>query len=265
MRSLTGGHFKAGFDAIRSAKLRNFWTMLGVIIGVTSVITIVGIGEGVKAQVSGQIHHLGKDLITVHPAQLRSGGANGTAVNELVDLNVASSLTNKDVDTVAGTKNVGSSAPLTFVTGTLSGDSGAYKSGIVIGTTPDLPSLLNQSMAYGVFLSDNDIGTNAAVLGSHAAEALFNEDVPLGRSFTFRGQQFIVRGIFNDFDSTPLSQEADFNSAVFIPYDVGESLTNNTAPIYEILAKPDNSHQTTAVAASVQRALDKSHGGQSNL
>ena len=61
--SLTRGHFKSGLDTIHNAKLRSFWTMLGVIIGVTSVITIIGIGQGVRQQISGQIHHLSKDLI----------------------------------------------------------------------------------------------------------------------------------------------------------------------------------------------------------
>ena len=61
--SLTRGHLKAGLDSVRGAKLRSFWTMVGVIIGVTSVITVIAIGTGVRNQVSGQIHHLGKDLI----------------------------------------------------------------------------------------------------------------------------------------------------------------------------------------------------------
>ncbi len=265
MKSLTRGHLKAGFDSVRGSKLRNFWTMLGVIIGVASVITVVGIGEGVKDQISGQIHHLGKDLITIHPEQLTGNSSGNSGIGQLSGLNVSSSLTPRDIDVVTGVKGVDSSAPLTIVTGTLKGDGGVYKSGVVIGTTPDLPDLLNQSMAYGVFLSDNDIGTNSAVLGSQAVAELFNEDVPLGRSFTFRGQQFIVRGIFNEFNSTPLGQETDFNNAIFIPNDVAESLTNNTAPTYEILAKPDAPQHTAAVATNIKHALDRSHGGQSNL
>ena len=266
MKTLTNGHLKAGLDSVRGAKLRNFWTILGVIIGVASVITVVGIGEGVKQQISGQIHHLGKDLITIRPAELHTGsGGQAKTLDALSALNISGSLTAQDVATVASTKGVASSAPLTVVTGAAKCDNGTYNDGFVIGTTGDLSSLLNQSMAYGDFLTDDDIGTNAAVLGSHAAEAMFNEDVPLGRSFTFHGQQFIVRGIFNDFTTTPLSQEADFNDAIFIPNDVAESLTNNTAPTYEILAKPTNASQSPRIAASIQAALDRSHGGQSNL
>lgn len=265
--SLTRGHFKAGFDAVRGAKLRSFWTMLGVIIGVVSVITVLSIGQGVSRQVTGQIHHLGKDLITVRPAQLHPGGGNGNgAVSLLTDTSgFSGSLRPRDISTVAGVHGVAASAPLTIVTGQVSGDSGDYNQGFVIGTGPDLSSLLNQSVAYGSFLTPEDEGTNAAVLGVHASEALFNEDVPLGRSFSFRGQRFMVRGIFNSFTTTPLTQETDFNNAIFIPQDVAENLTNGTAPTYEVLARATTPKQTSQVTAAIRRALDKSRGGQSNL
>jgi putative ABC transport system permease protein len=262
MRSLTGGHFKAGLDSVRSAKLRSFWTMMGVIIGVSSVITVVSIGEGIKQQVGGQIHHFGKNIITVRPAQLNTASDSGNkGLNLLAGLNVSAPLTLKDINTVAHTKGVGASAPLTIATGPVSGINGKYASGFVIGTTPDFPGLVNQSMAYGIFLSDGDTGTNAAVLGQHAAEVMFDEDVPLGRSFGFHGETFIVRGIFNQFSSTPLSQQADFNNAIFIPNDVAETLTNNTAPTYAILVRPDSSAKTDQVASRVNSALNASHGG----
>lgn len=264
--SLTRGHFKAGLDSVRGAKLRSFWTMFGVIIGVASVITVIGIGQGVSRQVTGQIHHLGSDLITIRPAQLHPGASGGNNVSLLSDSSgFSGSLRPRDVSTVAQVKGVSASAPLTVVTGKVSGDQGNYDQGFVIGTGNDLSSLMNQSVAYGSFLTSEEDGTNAAVLGPHAAEALFNEDVPLGRSFSFHGQRFIVRGIFNNFTTTPLAQETDFNNAIFIPNDVAESLTNNAAPTYEILAKASNVKQTAQVAATIQKALDKSHGGQSNL
>jgi len=266
MKSLTRGHLKAGIDSVRSAKLRSFWTMLGVIIGVASVITIVGIGEGVKQQVGGQIHHLGKDLITVKPAQLHAGsGSNSDNANVLSGLTVSGSLTGTDLRTISRVKDVTASAPLTIVTGNVRGTNGNYNDGFVIGTTSDLASLLNQSIAYGSFLTEEDNGQEVAVLGQHAAEKLFDENIPLGRSFSFHGQQFIVRGIFNQFNTTPLSQQADFNNAIFIPNDVAEQLTNNTAPTYEILAKSADTTRTAQIAANVRHALDVSHGGQSNF
>jgi ABC-type antimicrobial peptide transport system permease subunit len=264
--SLTRGHFKAGLDTVRNAKLRSFWTMLGVIIGVSSVISIIAVGQGVRQQVSGQIHHMGKDLITVQPAQLHPGSDGGNSrVSLLSAAAVTATLNSKDVSTIAQTKGVGASAPLAIATGTVRGENGNYDGGFVLGTTSDLSSLLNQSVAYGGFLEADDLGTNAAVLGPGAAEEMFNEDVPLGRSFSFHGQDFIVRGIFNNFNSAPLDQAINFNKAIFIPYQVAQQLNNNAAPTYEVLAKPKNSDQTGQVAAAIRQALNRSHGGQSNL
>lgn len=266
MSSVFFGHLKAGVSSVRSTKLRSFWMMLGVVIGVASVITVVAIGNGIKQQVSGQIHHYGKNLITISPAQLQPDSASGgNTIGLISGLSATGPLTNKDVSAVARVHGVAASAPLTISTGQISGDNGRYRNGFVIGTTSDLSSLLNQSMAYGSFLSEDDVGSNAAVLGQSAAEALFNEDVPLGRSFTFHGQTFLVRGIFNQFSSAPLSQQFDFNNAVFIPYDVAESLSNNTAPTYEMLVRSDNTGQTKAVAGNIQKLLARSHGGQNGF
>ncbi len=266
MKSLTRGHFKAGFDSVRGAKFRSFWTMLGVIIGVSSVIIIVAIGEGIKQQVGGQIHGFGTDLITVRPALLRTGTDSGSGgLNLIAGLNVSAPLTASDYILVNKTKGVAASAPLTIATGKVKADYGNYTKGFVIGTTEDLPRLVNQSLAYGSFLTDADEGVNVAVLGQGAVKAMFDENVPLGRSFTFHGERFIVRGIFNQFPSTTLSQQADYNNAIFIPNDVAEDLTNNTAPTYTILVRPSDSSQTQAVAQRIKRTLDKSHGGDSGF
>lgn len=237
--------------------------MLGVIIGVASVITVVSIGEGIKQQISGQIHHLGQNLITIRPAQVGAGPASDG--NVITGLNISQPLSIKDVDVISHTPGVTASAPLTIVSGSLRGDHGVYQNGFVIGTSSALPGLLNQSMLYGSFFGDEDAGTNVAVLGSRASEAMFNEDVPLGRSFTFHGQQFIVRGVFNQFSAMPLSPQADLNNAIFIPNDVAENLSKNTAPTYEVLARPQSAAAIPAVTARLRQGLDKTHGGYSGL
>lgn len=265
MKSLSRGHLKAGIDSVRSAKLRSFWTMVGVIIGVSSVITVVGIGEGIKQQIGGQIHQFGQNLIIVKPAQFSSNNGTSTNADVISGLSFSAPLGIKDIDVVANTKGIAASSPLTIVNGAAHGDQGTYSDGFVIGATSPLPSLLNQSLAYGNFFSPADYGNNVAVLGQHASEAMFNEDVPLGRTFSFHGQQFIVRGIFNQFTTTPLSQQADFNNAIFIPNDIAESLTKDTAPTYEILARPAASRPAATAMKAVKQALDKAHGGQSDL
>lgn len=259
---LPQAHLKAGFDVIRVAKFRSFWTMLGVIIGVASVILVVSIGEGVSQQISGQIHHLGHNLIVVRPAQIGIGPAGDGG---LTGLNVNQPLGVKDLDVISHAKGVAASAPLTVVGGQIKGDHSIYRDGFVLGTSSDLPSLLNQSLLYGSFFSNDDNGLNVAVLGQHASDAMFNEDVPLGRSFMFHGQQFLVRGVFNQFTSMPLAQQADFNNAIFIPNQVAENLSHNTAPTYEVLARPAAGERLSDVEARIRNDLNGAHGGDSGL
>ncbi|MEO7364573.1 MAG: ABC transporter permease [Candidatus Saccharimonadales bacterium] len=262
MKSVRHGHIKAGIDSMRRAKWRNFWTMLGVIIGVSSVITIVSIGEGVKQQISGQIKHVGSDLITVRPAQLRTGDNAGTNNISLVSgVSITGSLSAADAEAVRKLPEVAEATPLTAVAGKVQADTGVYNGGLVIGSSADLPSLLKQEVEYGEFFTDGDDETYIAVLGRGAAQRMFNERVPLGRTFTFHGQQFMVRGILKAFDTTPLSQDANFNNAIFIPTALAQKLTNNTATIYEILAKPKQAENADATVAAITAKLSKLHGG----
>ncbi|HET9098530.1 MAG TPA: ABC transporter permease [Candidatus Saccharimonadales bacterium] len=234
--------------------------MVGIVIGVMSVITIVAIGQGIKQQIGGQIHSLGANIITVRTAQLKAG-SNPGAFGDLTGFSVTAPLTQKDINTVEKAPAVSAVAPLTLVTGSASGDNGIYKPAFVIGTSPDLPSLLNQSIAYGSFFTGSDVAGNVAVIGQNVANAMFNANVPLGRTLYFHGQSFIVQGIFNQFTTDPLSQQADLNNAIFIPEDVAQSLTNNTAPTYEIFARADSVADTKLAADNIRNSLIYSHGG----
>lgn len=258
MRTFTHGHIKMAVGAVRANRWRSFLTMLGVIIGVASVITVVAISQGVKQQISGQVNKLGKDLITVRASQVSSSG--GSGLDLLSNFTVLGSLPIKDYGTVATTKGVKTAVPLSIVSGQISGDN-TVDNPIVIGTTSDLPSLLNQDLAYGLFFSPEEESSDVAVLGSRAAERIFSENVPLGRSFSYRGHKFIVRGIFDDFQAAPLSGEADFNDAVFIPYATSQELSGNSASLYEVLAKPSDPKQAPQLVHSIEGRLLSSHGG----
>ena len=71
MKLLTANNTKMAIHAVQQSHWRSLLTMLGVIIGIASVVTIVGLGEGIKHQIVGQINNLGNNLITVGLAALR--------------------------------------------------------------------------------------------------------------------------------------------------------------------------------------------------
>jgi len=94
---------------------------------------------------------------------------------------------------------------------------------------------------------------------------LFDNDVPLGHTFKLHGQEFIVRGVFDDFGSTPLSDDANYNSSIFIPFEVAQRLTDNTAAIFEILAKSSSAATVQPTITQLQKSLATTHGGQNNF
>ena len=257
MKSVTKGNIKAAVASVRTTKARSLLTMLGIIIGVASVITVVGIGQGVKEQVSKQIGQLGKDLITI-----RAGHTEAASLDSVLNQTGVSStgglLTDNDITTAQHTFGVAAAAPLAVVPGGVTGDHTAPSS-VVLGTTSALPSVIGQGEAFGSFFNDTSIDSDGAVLGANAAKQLFDEDVPLGRSLTFRGQTFVVRAIMNQFDTAPFSSEVDFNNAIFIPYQTAKALTNNQTSPYEILVKPNNPSNSSSVETALQTNVAKNH------
>ncbi|HSW37046.1 MAG TPA: ABC transporter permease [Candidatus Saccharimonadales bacterium] len=263
MKALTRGHVKTAIATLRANRGRSLLTMLGVVIGVASVVTVVSIGQGVKQQVNGQIKRLGPDVIKIQPLQIGSGQTN-SGLSLLSSFSVTAPLTNKDYSAVASARGIDVVAPLSLAAGTPKGDN-SDKTGVVIGTNENLAKIINQKLAYGVFFSADENDTSVAVLGHHAAQALFDENVPLGRSVNFRGEEFTVRGILDEVDYTPLFNGVNFNDAIFIPYKVAQQLTKNNTPIYEILTKPRQGHSVTQTAASIKQQLLDIHDGQADF
>lgn len=260
------GNVKMSIASVRSAKWRSFLTMLGVIIGVVSVLTIVGIGEGIKHQVNTQVNELGRDLITIRAGQLNTSAHSGTlgSISNLFSSTTYGSLSQQDVQVAQNTTGVKLAVPLAMTDGAIQVDPQTSTSSIpVIGTTADLPGILQQKLAYGSFF-DNDVSSepNVAVLGAGAAEALFHEHIPLGSSFVYLGQTFVVRGVFNQFDTNPLSLSTDLNDAVFIPYQTAQSLTNNNVSLFEILARPKVATQTDQTVNNLTNSIRAAHQGQ---
>jgi ABC-type antimicrobial peptide transport system permease subunit len=239
--------------------------MLGIIIGIVSVVMVVGIGEGVKQDVAKQIDQFGEDLITIRPGHLDRDNKIIANTDLLFSLNSITGLTEIDLKAVRKSDHVRLAAPLSVVPGAVQADGPKIESSLVLATNADLPQALNQQVAFGDFFGKEDENNNFAVIGSHVAQTLFKDQVPLGRSFTFRGHNFIVRGMFGNFKSTPLSPASNFNNAIFIPYKVAEELTDNSSQMYSILAKPDKPEHEGLAIADIKKELLRAHGGEQDF
>lgn len=266
MSAILRGDLRMALSGVKSSKWRSFLTILGIIAGIVAVVTVVGIGEGVKRQVAGTLNHFGKDLIIVRPAQTGEDSKVGLGKTDvLFGMSNTTNLSNADTELIRRAPDVGLSAPLGVVLGSIEVD-GETKGKIkVLSTSTDMPKLISQDMAYGDFWTSEDEDAQFAVLGRSAAEALFDESVPLGKSFVFRGQSFQVRGVFEDFDEVPFSPTASFDNAVFIPHKTAAHITNNAAGPYVILAKPASGSTLGGTINSIKEQLADARGGEDDF
>lgn len=255
MIGLRRGNIRLAYRSLKVAKGRSLLTMFGIIVGVMAVVLVICIGQGVKRQISQQIGHYGKDVFTVQPGTptavsgLFGAGFNGTSTL----------LSGNDLQAIQQTKGVAKAVPLATTSGTMKGDF-TVRSPLIIATTSDFPNVVSQNIAAGGFF-DNTISNKTVVLGQSIAHRLFSDNAPLGQVLTWRGQQFIVAGVFGDFKAPPLSLAANFNDAVFVPYATAQSLSGSILGMYEIVAKADSPRTASATIQRVQSVLDKAHGG----
>lgn len=258
---------KLAIDSMRTARWRSFLTMLGVIIGVTSVVTIVSIGEGVRNEVIGQIRSLGTDLITIKPGKsvVRDAEGNIIKINLLETLGTGTTFSNSELEVVKGTPGLATVVPLSLVTAVASVENREYIDGLIIGTTEGMPQALRQEVLYGGFFTDEDVNRNVAVIGQKVAENMFNEVAPIGRAMQIHGQTFIVAGVFDVFSTSPLAPGNDYNQAIFIPYDAATNINNGQAQIQQIFARPTNPALTVEVADDLNDRLKDSRDGQEDF
>lgn len=259
-------NLKMALSSLRTTKLRSLLTMLGIVIGVVSVVTTVSIGEGVKQQVSKQVGQAGSNLITVRPGHVvhRDEGGKITSVNLLSSFS-ATTFTEDDLTVIDKVPGVDLVTPMSLVNGIPQVEGREYDEGLVIATRDSVGKVLNQKLEFGGYFSDGDSVQEGAVIGKRVAEKLFQENVPIGRQFTIRGHEFRVRGIFEDTPSSPLIPYSDYSNTVFIPYAAGKELNGNSAQIYQVLVKAKSGIDQNQVIAGITDALKQAHSGQADF
>lgn len=260
-------HMRMARNSIRANRFRSFLTMLGVIIGVASVVTVVGIGEGIKHQVNRQSETVTKNIISVRPGRIAERDGNGviTRINILPASIQTGSITlndAKEIELIDGVERV---VPMALVSGTVKYDNKEYGGATVIATKHDFVDTVSQKIDFGGFYGDVDKEKRVAVIGKSIAEDFFGEVVPIGKTFTFRDQEYIVRGVFEQFPIAPLTQNMNYNSTIFIPENVGYNLSGSKPQLYELLVSVKPEYDKQSVVRAIDQRIKSVHGGQEDF
>jgi len=202
--------FKMAISSIRSNKMRSFLTMLGIIIGISSVIILVGLGEGTKQQVSDQIESLGTNLVTVN---LTGNSAASISNADITDL-----LTKPGIKKIAPELSQGSVNIKAGVTSTTTS---------LEASTADYSEIRKISVASGRFISnfDNENRFKVAVIGSETATNLFNSTNVVGQTMYVNGIEFSIVGVLQSQGSSSAGSSDD---RIIVPLSTAERLLQTT-------------------------------------
>ena len=239
--------------AVRSLlrnKSRSILTMLGIIIGVSAVILLVSIGQGLQNYITQQFESLGSDLIIILPGKVGSGGS-------ISGPNLAGSkLTLAMVDKVSRlggsveTAGAGIEMPATV------SYQGKSKYTTTTGMTSEYQKMRNLTVSTGRMISDSDdrVGRNVADIGPGMVDALFGGGNPIGKEVTIGGQKFQVVGILSKIASGGLG--VDINSFVVMPLATAQKLFGMKS-VQGIGVKAINKDSIPEATAQVNRELLK--------
>ena len=257
-------YMQMALSSIRRSRWRSMLTMLGVIIGVTSVVMIFALGEGIKRQVTGQLKDFGADTIVVRSGNIVERDENGkvTKVN-LRDVFSQSVLTMSDANDIKNLPGVTYAAPLAFVSAPVLSDNGhtPLSEVAIIATTPQIRDVLGRDVETGEFFTTPDLSRNLVVLGPDIAKELFGDDEPVGRIINIKNVDFIVRGVMTRATPSPLDLvNTDYNKAIYIPVGAAAALNNGALNVREIDVKIDDASAATEMAKTINQKVLESHG-----
>ena len=207
-----GNLLKIALKALNNNKMRCFLTMLGLIRGVASVITMLAIGQGSKNSIKAQISEMGSNMIMIHPGNMQRGGVRQSA-DDMQTLEVADYEAIRDnaryISAISPSVNSGGQ----FINGNNNYPSTIY------GITPDYLDIRKVKVKEGDIFDEQDIKTAAKVclLGKTVVDNLFpNGENPIGRVVRFNKIPFTVIGVLEPKGTNSMGMDQD--DVVLAPY-----------------------------------------------
>lgn len=202
---------KIALKALNNNKLRCFLTMLGIIIGVASVITMLAIGQGSKMSIKAQISEMGSNMIMIHPGNMQRGGVRQNS-DDMQTLKV------EDYEAMQELPGVAAVSPSVSSGGQLVNGNNNYPSQIY-GITPEYLDIRKLKVKEGSIFSEHDIRTAAKVciLGKTVVDNLFpNGEDPVGRVIRFGKIPLTVIGVLESKGTNTMGMDQD--DIVLAPY-----------------------------------------------
>ena len=237
--------------ALKANLFRTVLTLLGIVIGVASVVVMLAVGNGARQDVVERISDMGTNLLLIRPgAPNTRRSADGTT----------NTLTPEDAIVAARVDNVVAAVPEADTRATVrAGNTDAQTQ--ITGTTADYPLAKSWPVASGVFINDDDNRRYAAVavIGRTVATNLYGDADPLGQYMLIRNVPFLIIGVMQEKGATPWGQDQD--DVVFVPLNTAGNRLIGSRHLSSVSVLIDDLSLSDATQEAVRQAVMANHSG----
>ncbi len=237
-------------------RLRSFLTMLGILIGIASVILLTSIGEGTRKFVLGQFSQFGTNIMAISPGKTQTSGLPGAFAATIRKLTI------DDAEALRRSPLIEALVPMIAGTARVEGG-GRARNVLIVGTTSQVPEVFDFQVRQGSFLPAGDPRTasTVAVLAPKLKRELFGDANALGQHVRIGGRRFQVIGVME-----PKGELLgfDLDDRVYIPASQAQSLFN-TDGLWEIDIRFTLGADAATVADSIRSILKDRHRGEEDF
>lgn len=243
---------KMAWRSLAANKLRTFLTMLGVIIGVTSVIALVSVGMGVKKNVIDNISRLGSNMLIISPGSSNRGGMRGAAGS-------ITTLTFDDAEAIKNKiKNVAYVSPTVQTSQQIVYGHENWNTSVT-GVIPEYVSIQSLTIKSGLFFSEHDVDVRnrVAVIGSTVASNLFDFVNPVGKKIRIGNAPYTIIGVLDSKGQSSGGQDQD--DVVLIPLTTAQERLIGITYVRSINVQVADADKMDEVQNNIEKLLRQRH------
>lgn len=245
--------FKISLNSLLDQRMRSFLTILGIAVGIASVVLLTSIGEGIHRFTLSEFTQFGTNLIGINPGRSTTAGMSGALINNIRPLSLR--------DEEALSKIPGVIDTVSLVQGNAAVEFGERSRRTnILGVGPSASRVWQIKVTKGRFLPDDDsrAARAFAVLGSKVGDELFRGDSPLGKLIRIAGERYRVIGVM---ESKGQMLGFDLDDAVYIPTTRAMSLFNQQS-LMEIDILYQSGMQSKTISDRIKKVLIARHGSE---
>ncbi len=239
--------------SIVSHRARSLLTALGIAIGISAVVLLTSIGEGIHRFVLDEFTQFGTTIIAINPGKATTFGASIGVFGTVRPLSL------DDAEALTRLPYVQEAVPFVWGNAAVEGANRQRRT-LVYGTGPGFPDAFQFPVAVGEFLPDDDVRAPRAfaVLGSKMRDELFGSTNPLGEQIRIAGDRYVVIGVM---ESKGNMLGFDLDDTVYIPVVRGLELFRRDG-LLEIDVLYDEDAPVDELVAGIERLFVARHGGE---